>query len=354
MANYPLAPLPTPSFVGLNSLRGNYPISEGTSLWSGRIDQIWSPRNSTFLRVNVSPSSVTGLQGSAQNQVAGTVAFSRRGLRNSRDLAVVAQHSTAISNNLFNELRFQFARRGLYYGYSNSPGGSNVGVDILGYASLGREPYSTVTRTERRFQWTDNLSWVKGRHTFKFGVDANLIQLVSPSNQIFELDFGGDYRFSTIPAGEILPTELSPVQAYGLGFPSYFLQGIGSSGRTFDNKVFAGFAQDSWKITSRLTLNYGVRYDVELTPIFTPVGSENRAAEKELGVIEDPPGLQQRGTALLAGLGSLGRRQDGGSRRLRHLLRPPAARERVPGGYRGRSAVRETDLRSGAGEQCID
>jgi hypothetical protein len=289
VAGYPLAPLPTPSFVGLNSLRGNYPISEGTSLWSGRIDQIWSPRNSTFLRVNVSPSSVTGLTGSAQNQVAGTDAYSRTSLQNSRDLAVVAQHSTAISNTLFNELRFQYARRGLYYGYSNGPGGSDTGVDILGYASFGREPYSTVNRIERRFQWTDNLSWVKGRHTFKFGVDTNLIQLRSPSNQIFELDFGGDYRFSTIPAGEILPTELSPIQAYGLGFPSFFLQGIGSSGRTFDNKVFAGFVQDSWKITSRLTLNYGVRYDVELTPLFTPEGSYNAAAEKELNVVEGIP-----------------------------------------------------------------
>ena len=289
ISGYPLAPLPTPSFVGLNSLRGNYPISEDTNLYDGRIDQIWNSNNTTFLRVNVSPSMVNGLQGSAQSQVAGTIALSRTSLQHSHDIAVVAQHSTVLSNSLFNEVRFQFARRGLFYGYSDSPGGSDVGVDILGVASFGREPYSSVSRIERRYEFTDNLTWIKGHHTFKFGVDANLIQLRSSSNQIFQLDFGGNYRFSTIPAGEILPTELTSVQAYGLGFPSFFLQGIGNSGRPFDNDAFAGYVQDSWKINSRLTLNYGVRYDVELSPMFTPFGSFDAAAEKELGVVEGVP-----------------------------------------------------------------
>src|SRR5579859_3179887 len=44
------------SFVGLNSIRGNYPVSEKTSLWSGRIDQRWSNPNTSFIRVGVSPS----------------------------------------------------------------------------------------------------------------------------------------------------------------------------------------------------------------------------------------------------------------------------------------------------------
>src|SRR5580704_8062006 len=50
-----VAPLPA-SFVGLNSLRGNFPVTEKTSLWSARLDQQWNNRNSSFLRVGVSPS----------------------------------------------------------------------------------------------------------------------------------------------------------------------------------------------------------------------------------------------------------------------------------------------------------
>ncbi|MGH9592832.1 MAG: TonB-dependent receptor domain-containing protein, partial [Bryobacteraceae bacterium] len=285
-----LAPLPTPSFVGMNSLRGNYPATEGTSFWSARLDQNWNSRNTTFLRVNISPSTITGIQVNGQNQVSGTNAYSRTSNQQTRDFALVAEHSTAISSSLFNQARFQYARRGLHYGYSQGPGGSNVAVDILGFASFGREPFSTEDRIERRLEWSDDLSWTKGRHTLKFGVDANLIQLRSNTNQIFELDFGGIYRFSALTASQTgLPTALSAVQAYGLGVPGSYLQGVGNSGRTFDNKVFAGYAQDSWKLTPRLTLNFGVRYDVELTPLFTPVTSINAAAEKALGVVEGIP-----------------------------------------------------------------
>ncbi len=73
-----------------------------------------------------------------------------------------------------NELRFQYARRGLLYNYSNSPGGSDVAADIPGYAFIGREPYSYIDRTEQRYQITDNFSWTLGRHNTKFGVDFKL------------------------------------------------------------------------------------------------------------------------------------------------------------------------------------
>jgi len=285
-----LAPLPLTSFVGLNSLRGNFPIKEKTQLWSARLDHQWNQRNSSFVRVSVSPSFVTGIQVNAQNQTFGQNAGSRTSLQNARDVAVVGQHVTSFTNSIFNEARFQFARRGLLYGFSQLPGGSNVGVDILGFASFGREPFSSIQRIERRFQWTDNLSWIKGRHTFKFGGDINLIQVRSHTNQVFELEFGGSYRFSALSASDTgLPTALTAAQAYGLGVPGSFLQGIGNSARLFDNKVFAGFAQDSWRIHPRLTLNYGIRYDVELTPQFTPKTAINTAAENALGVIEGIP-----------------------------------------------------------------
>src|SRR5437899_991992 len=110
------APLPA-SFVGLFDLRGNYPVSEGTSLWSGRIDHQWNSRNSSFVRVSVSPSLVTGIQVNAQNQNFGQNAGSRTSLQQTRDLAVVGQHVTSFTSSLFNEARFQFARRGLHYGF---------------------------------------------------------------------------------------------------------------------------------------------------------------------------------------------------------------------------------------------
>jgi hypothetical protein len=210
----------------------------------------------------------------------------------------VGQHVTSFSSSVFNEARFQFARRGLHYGFSNLPGGSGLGVNITGFAFFGREPFSTVDRIERRFQWTDNLTWIHGNHSFKFGGDVNLVQLRSKKDQIFELNFGGVMNFGGLAASDVrLPTTIggvavpgfTAVQAYGLGLPQTFIQGIGKSNRPFSNKTFAFFLQDSWRIHPRLTLNYGVRYDLELTPIFPAATAVNKAAEAAFKVIEGIP-----------------------------------------------------------------
>ena len=59
----------------------------------------------------------------------------------------------------------------------------------------------------------------------------------------------------------------SPIQAYGLGLPQSFAQGIGTTQTKYDLKTLGGFLEDSWRIVPRkLTLNYGVRYDVEGFP----------------------------------------------------------------------------------------
>jgi len=288
-----VAPLPT-SYVGLNSIRGNYPVKEKTSLWSLRLDQNWSGNNHSFIRVGVSPSLVTGLPSTSQNQVFGQNSGSRAGYNQSRDLDVTFQHDTIFSNSAVNQFRFQFARRGLHFGYSQQPGGSDIGVNIPGYAYFGREPYSTVDRIERRDQFTDTLSKTVGSHIFKFGADFNLIQLRSAKAQIFELDFGGDVNFGGIDASSFnsnfagLPGATG-LQAYGLGIPTTYIQGIGNSKQPFDNKPLGFFAQDTWKINRKLTLNYGVRYDVEFTPLFKPATSVNAAAEKALGVVEGIP-----------------------------------------------------------------
>jgi hypothetical protein len=283
-----LVPIPA-SYVGLNSLRGNFPVSEKTSLWSARLDQVWNNNNHSFLRVGVSPSLVTGIQSTSQNQVFGQNAGSRVGLNQVRDLNVTFQHDTVVDPTIVNQARFQFARRGLHFGFSQLPGGSNIGVNIPGFAYFGREPYSTVDRIERRYQFTDVIAKSTGKHEFKFGADVNLIQLRSSKPQIFELDFGGDVNFGSIsPFGSALPATTG-AQSYGLGVPTTYIQGIGNANQPFDNIPIGFFAQDSWKVSKKLTINYGVRYDIEITPLFAPATSINAAAEKALGVVEGIP-----------------------------------------------------------------
>jgi hypothetical protein len=271
-----VAPLPA-SYVGLNSVRGNYPVSEKTSLWSGRIDQRWNNRNNSFIRVGVSPSLVTGQPSTSQNQVFGQNAGSRTGLTQARDLNITFQHDTVVSDRDFNEFRFQYARRGLHFGFSQLPGGDNIGVNIPGYAYFGREPYSTVDRIERRTEFTDQVSVIRGKHTFKFGGDVNFGGLAAST-----------FGFPDSVAGISLPGSTG-LQSYGLGIPTTYIQGIGNSNQPFDNIPIGFFAQDSWKVNRKLTMNYGVRYDVEITPLFSPATAVNAAAEKALGVVEGIP-----------------------------------------------------------------
>ncbi len=284
------------SFVPLNSLIGNFPVSQRTDLYSLRLDHNLTNNNRITLRAGVSPSDQTGIQVQAQGpQNFGQNSFSRTSVENYHDWNISGQDQWTIGNNKINELRFQYSRRGLLYSFSRAAGGSNVAVNIPGFAFFGREPFSFVNRTEERYQFTDNFSWVKGTHNVKFGVDSNFI----PIQADFTVNFGGIYNFGQqslgfdnplIPPPPGIPfPAFNPIQAYGAGIPSNFIQGVGGPRDSFSNTTAAGFVQDSWRVRPNLTLNYGVRYDVEFTPTFAAINSLSQAAENSLGITQGIP-----------------------------------------------------------------
>jgi hypothetical protein len=283
------APLPA-SFVPMVSLVGNYPVKEHTNVYSLRLDDHFSKNHQLMLRANVSPSDVTGIQVNAQNQNFGQNAFSRTSTQNYHDVAGTAQHTWLIGDNKVNEFRFQYARRGLRYDFSRGPGGSNVAVNIPGFAFFGREPFSFVDRVEQRYQFTDNFSITRGRHNLKFGADINHLPLKAD----FTVNFGGIYNFGGLTGLQVSPAfasfpGFSPVQAYGFGLPQSFVQGVGNPHDSFSNTPLGFFAQDSWHIRPNLTLNYGVRYDVEFTPTFRAVNAISQAAQDALGITQGIP-----------------------------------------------------------------
>jgi hypothetical protein len=275
------------SFVSLNKLIGNFPVTERTDLYSLRLDHNFTANNRMMLRGGVSPSDQTGIQVQAQGpQNFGQNAFSRTSNNNYHDWSITGQDTSTIGTNKINEFRFQYARRGLLYGFSRGPGGANVAVNIPGFAFFGREPFSFVNRTEERYQVTDNFSWAIGTHSLKFGVDGNLL----PVRADFTVNFGGIYNFGGQSLGFPAPFPgFSPVQAYGAGIPSNFIQGVGNPHDAFTNTPLAAFWQDSWRIRPNLTLNYGVRYDVELTPQFAPLNSIAAQGQQFLGITQGIP-----------------------------------------------------------------
>ena len=264
------------SYQSLASQEGNFPVFEGTSLYSLRLDHNVNNNNRLMFRVNVSPSTVTGIEVSGQDQPFGQNAYSRTSQQTYRDVAGTAQDTWTIGNTKINEFRFQYARRGLSYFYNTKiPGGSDPAVNIPGFAYFGREPYSYIQRTEQRYQFADNFSWTIGRHNTKFGVDVNYLPLTAT----FTVNYGGVYDFGTFSAsslGFVNPSPstlpdfpvLSAVQSYGAGLPGDLIQGIGSPTDSFKNLPIGAFWQDSWRVSPTVTLNYGIRYDVEIPPTF--------------------------------------------------------------------------------------
>ncbi len=260
------------SFQTLTSQEGNFPVFEGTSLYSFRLDHNVSNNNRLTLRANVSPSTVTGIEVSGQDQPFGQNAYSRTSQQTYRDVAGVAQDTWTLGTNKVNEFRFQYARRGLAYFYNTQiPGGSDPAVNIPGFAYFGREPYSYIQRVENRYQFTDNFSWTIGRHDTKFGVDFNYI----PIKATFTVNYGGVYDFGMPESIWVsIPQSSARCKPMALGIPGDFIQGLGSPSDSFSNKPLGFFWQDSWRIRPNLTLNYGVRYDVEFPPQLKPL---NRA-----------------------------------------------------------------------------
>ncbi len=269
------------SFETLQSQTGNFPVFEVTSVYSLRLDHNVSTNNRITLRGNVSPSTVNGIEVSGQDQPFGQNAYSRTSQQTFRDLAVVAQDTWTLGNNKVNELRFQFARRGLSYFYNtDTPGGSFPAVNIPGVGYFGREPYSFIQRVEKRYQFTDNFSWSFGTHDTKFGADFNYI----PLQATFTVNYGGVYDFGTQSLFPAPFPQFNGLQAYGLGMPADFVQGIGNPKDSFTNKALGLFWQDSWRVRHNLTLNYGLRYDVEFPPTFKPVSALAQAGYNILGL----------------------------------------------------------------------
>lgn len=274
------------AFRPLNDLRKVFPVTERTNFFSIRGDHAFDENNQLTARFGWNTNDLTGIQVESQNQSLGQNDFSRTGIQTLTDYSFTTGLNSVLSARWTNEFKFAFGKRNTTF---KSQTGDAVAFNISGAAFIGRELFSPVIRTENRYQFTDNVNWVYNNHIFKFGGDLNFVRIPSA---VFELNFAGLFNFGptrlTFPEGIELTTgagcipgtsqtcasvpNLTPVQAYGLGFPSTYIQGFGNPVSNIKNTPIAFFAQDSWKIRPNLTFNYGIRYDVELTQTIAPVG----------------------------------------------------------------------------------
>ncbi|HXY50361.1 MAG TPA: carboxypeptidase regulatory-like domain-containing protein [Terriglobales bacterium] len=234
-----------------------------------------------------------------------------------RDQSVVATVNTLFSNNIVNTALAQYARR--HYNFNGATGQPDF--SILNDLELGHNFGTNDRLYETRVQASDSVSWVKGTHVVRFGVDINWlsslenfpgftpVRLLVPGvtclanfAEYFNRNYGGKYPtagtgldalagFCPVPqdngvvftyAGTPLPpdptacssapcaptvTTANPLN--GGGFPSstwanaYPPQFFNRYSRLIDHEYWGAFVQDQWRINPKLTLNYGLRWDAE-------------------------------------------------------------------------------------------
>jgi hypothetical protein len=290
------------AFRPLLSLQPVFPIRAKNAFFTVRGDHNFNSNNLLTIRYGWNRIFTSGIQVESQNQSLGQNDFSRTGRAKFVDTSLSAGLNSVISGNTSNEFRFSFGERDTFF---RSQNGDATAFNISGAAFIGRELFSPVDRTERRYTVVDNLTWLAGDHTFKFGGDFAWVKIPEAR---FELNFAGLFNFGPFTAtnlaafptapGGLTPPDFTPVQSYGLGLPSIFIQGFGNPISQIKNQPIALFAQDSWKLGKRLTINYGVRYDVEYTQTIAPTPFRDpltniTLSTADLQAAQDALGVQQ-------------------------------------------------------------
>ena len=138
-------------------------------------------------------------------------------------------------------------------------------ITIDGGFSIGNNFEGELPAVGNVFQWSDSFSKVMGKHSLKFGGDVRRQRY----DQTLFFDVNGQYNFFGGGPNDVIFDNLFP--NYLLGLPDFYLQGSAQEERVRVTSVYL-FGQDSWRIKPNLTLNYGLRWELN-TPI-TDVGQK--------------------------------------------------------------------------------
>lgn len=244
---------------------GLFPYSTRDYLASGRLDHKFNDNNQAYFSYNFGHDVESG------PDVQSLTGFSRGSNIHALDHTLQGAWFHTFSPRTQNELRFQFS----YSNFSvipNVPG--EVGLDIPGFANLGTNIFIPSISIMRRYEVADNLSWIAGRHTFKFG----FYFLERGNHTESHTFFPGRFVFGNLPGGVLSPclqvpaacglstsaATINPLQSASLGLPQFYQQGFGNPNYNYPRPWYAGYLQDTWQMGSSFSLTFGLRYEADI------------------------------------------------------------------------------------------
>ena len=289
--------LPAPNTTGGNNFIRQPNVEDNSDRVLGRVDLHVSDNDTVFARYIWSDRFryVPGFLGGILDGTS-TSAWGRNYLKSN---GAVGGWTKVLGSNLVNEARISWAR-GTNDGTQDPFGedgnaqiglkgippnpvvmGGVTGIDIAGHIRIGSPNFMPKFQHTNQVQWIDTLSWVKGRHQVKFGADL----MLPMSNEYFDVaPTRGNMSFTAQYTGNAFADfMLGYVQRAQLTNVFVVTQQLHSQ---------SFFGQDDWRVSDKLTVNLGMRYDY-MTPA---VEKDNRMANF------DPAGA---GTLVFASDGSI-------------------------------------------------
>ena len=240
---------------------GVVPASFDTTNFLARIDHKLGERHQLSGRY-----SVYHIDAANSRTVGGLNAVSRGSGLDDTDQTGQFSLISTLTKHTLNEARLQVTRSRLSAPINDTTGPS---VSISGVANFGTATVSPLARDIDLFEAVDNISSQRGNHSLKGGVDV----LYNRLNIVFPGAFQGVYQFNSL-------------NNFLNGNYSTFQQAFGAPNQKQSNPNLGVFVQDEWRLSPDLTINAGLRYDLQFLP--TPIQTDNDNFAPRLGIAYAP------------------------------------------------------------------
>ncbi len=242
-----VARFPEPNVAGTNLYRANAPQGGFQHTFLARMDVNLDERQRLFTRSTYLNSNNQNTSGAAQSNAN----------VNTQPQGHSLHHVWTPRANVVNEARFNYTRYRLVDTFQEDIflgdpkiNGELGFLQVNGLTSLGFSSFLGRRTFQNNFQYTNDLTFVMGRHSMKAGFAARRMQL---NNGVINAQFNGSLRFNN-------------VNDFLAGRAASYTRNFGQPYAGLRATEFNTFFQDDWQVTSRLLLNFGARYEYNQVP----------------------------------------------------------------------------------------